>query len=231
MAPLSLAAAPPCRASGPPTSCRIRADSVAALPARSRRRLAVAACARCLTSGRRPLVPALQQPGCRGPACAAAVKQQGSSPAAAQQQQQPRGGSAEAPQQGAAPPAPAQDGQQAEEEQQQGVGVRAALAALRFYKAAISPLLPPACRFLPTCSGEARCVVCRHGHGLHVAGWLRCIWRCLLFCPHSSGQPSLAATAAPATAHIARPLISSSLPFPSLPRLQCTPWRRSSGTA
>ena len=31
----------------------------------------------------------------------------------------------------------------------------AALAALRFYKAAISPLLPPSCRFLPTCSEYA----------------------------------------------------------------------------
>jgi putative membrane protein insertion efficiency factor len=31
----------------------------------------------------------------------------------------------------------------------------AALAALRLYKAAISPLLPPSCRFLPTCSEYA----------------------------------------------------------------------------
>lgn len=40
-------------------------------------------------------------------------------------------------------------------------GVRAALAALRFYKQGISPLMPSACRFLPTCSeysmGSYRC--------------------------------------------------------------------------
>jgi len=32
---------------------------------------------------------------------------------------------------------------------------RAVLAALRFYKARISPQLPPACRFTPTCSEYA----------------------------------------------------------------------------
>ncbi|OLC54006.1 MAG: membrane protein insertion efficiency factor YidD [Chloroflexi bacterium 13_1_40CM_4_68_4] len=37
------------------------------------------------------------------------------------------------------------------------------LAALRFYKAAVSPLLPPACRFTPTCSEYAYLAVERHG--------------------------------------------------------------------
>ena len=32
---------------------------------------------------------------------------------------------------------------------------RALLAALRFYKAQISPALPPACRYTPTCSEYA----------------------------------------------------------------------------
>jgi len=32
---------------------------------------------------------------------------------------------------------------------------RAVLAALRFYKAQISPALPPACRYTPTCSEYA----------------------------------------------------------------------------
>ena len=32
---------------------------------------------------------------------------------------------------------------------------RAVLAALRFYKGRISPQLPPACRFTPTCSEYA----------------------------------------------------------------------------
>lgn len=54
----------------------------------------------------------------------------------------------------------AADGQQGQQqpaeqqqEQQDSAGVKAALAMLKFYKAAISPLLPPACRFQPTCSG------------------------------------------------------------------------------
>lgn len=32
---------------------------------------------------------------------------------------------------------------------------RAALTLLRFYKTVISPVLPPSCRFLPTCSAYA----------------------------------------------------------------------------
>lgn len=41
----------------------------------------------------------------------------------------------------------------AEGEDKPGVG--AALALLRFYKREISPVLPPSCRFLPTCSEYA----------------------------------------------------------------------------
>ena len=44
-------------------------------------------------------------------------------------------------------------GQLAEEEKRDSAGVKAALAMLRFYKSAISPLMQPACRFQPTCSG------------------------------------------------------------------------------
>ena len=39
----------------------------------------------------------------------------------------------------------------------------AVLAALRFYKSAVSPLLPPACRYTPTCSEYAIEAVDRHG--------------------------------------------------------------------
>ena len=39
----------------------------------------------------------------------------------------------------------------------------AVLAALRFYKRALSPLLPPACRYTPTCSEYALEAVTRHG--------------------------------------------------------------------
>lgn len=37
------------------------------------------------------------------------------------------------------------------------------LAALRFYKRQVSPLLPPACRYTPTCSEYALEAVERHG--------------------------------------------------------------------
>lgn len=40
---------------------------------------------------------------------------------------------------------------------------RAMLASLRFYKRNISPLLPPACRFTPTCSEYAMLAVERYG--------------------------------------------------------------------
>lgn len=39
----------------------------------------------------------------------------------------------------------------------------AVLAALRFYKRAVSPLLPPACRYTPTCSEYAMEAVAKHG--------------------------------------------------------------------
>lgn len=40
---------------------------------------------------------------------------------------------------------------------------RVIIAVLRFYKAAISPWLPAACRFEPTCSVYAREAIERHG--------------------------------------------------------------------
>jgi putative membrane protein insertion efficiency factor len=47
---------------------------------------------------------------------------------------------------------------------------RLALAALRFYKRAVSPLLPGACRFAPTCSQYAYEAIARYGVGR--GGWL-----------------------------------------------------------
>lgn len=38
-----------------------------------------------------------------------------------------------------------------------------ALATLRFYKLAVSPLLPAACRYTPTCSEYAATTIERHG--------------------------------------------------------------------
>jgi putative membrane protein insertion efficiency factor len=40
---------------------------------------------------------------------------------------------------------------------------RALLSAIRFYSRAISPALPPRCRFYPTCSAYAAEAVQRHG--------------------------------------------------------------------
>ncbi len=42
-------------------------------------------------------------------------------------------------------------------------GARAAAGVLRFYKTAISPLLPRACRYEPTCSVYAREAIERYG--------------------------------------------------------------------
>ncbi len=41
--------------------------------------------------------------------------------------------------------------------------VRALTGALRLYKVILSPLLPPACRYYPTCSDYAAGAIVRHG--------------------------------------------------------------------
>ena len=52
------------------------------------------------------------------------------------------------------------------------------LAVIRFYRLAISPITPPACRFSPTCSAYAEEAVERYGAGK--GGWLalRRLFRC-----------------------------------------------------
>ena len=58
------------------------------------------------------------------------------------------------------------------------------LATLRFYKSAVSPMLPPACRYTPTCSEYAMEAVERFG----VARGLFLATRRLLSCnPWSRG--------------------------------------------
>ncbi|HUX67746.1 MAG TPA: membrane protein insertion efficiency factor YidD [Terriglobales bacterium] len=60
---------------------------------------------------------------------------------------------------------------------------RAALACLRAYRQWLSPWLPPACRFYPTCSGYALEAIERFG--LLRGGWLaaRRLGRCHPFHP------------------------------------------------
>jgi putative membrane protein insertion efficiency factor len=55
---------------------------------------------------------------------------------------------------------------------------RAALAALRAYRALVSPCLPVACRFTPTCSRYASEAVERHGVLRGGALALRRLLRC-----------------------------------------------------
>ena len=59
---------------------------------------------------------------------------------------------------------------------------RAALGLLRVYRAVLSPLLGPRCRFHPSCSSYAVLALRRHGAGR--GGWLtaRRLARCHPFC-------------------------------------------------
>jgi putative membrane protein insertion efficiency factor len=54
----------------------------------------------------------------------------------------------------------------------------AALTVLRFYKRNISPTLPPACRYEPTCSMYAQAAIEKYGviRGVPMAAWrlVRC---------------------------------------------------------
>jgi putative membrane protein insertion efficiency factor len=59
-----------------------------------------------------------------------------------------------------------------------------AVAILRGYKRWISPLLPPACRFTPTCSEYAMEAMEKHGF---FGGSARAIWRLLRCHPLSRG--------------------------------------------
>lgn len=62
---------------------------------------------------------------------------------------------------------------------------RVIVAILDFYKRAISPWLPPACRFEPTCSIYAREAIERHGFVRGMGLALRRLLRCHPF--HAGG--------------------------------------------
>jgi len=59
-----------------------------------------------------------------------------------------------------------------------------AIALLRLYKWLLSPLLPPACRFVPSCSEYAMEAIERDG-ALH--GGLKAAWRLMRCHPFSRG--------------------------------------------
>ncbi len=61
---------------------------------------------------------------------------------------------------------------------------RAMVAMLRFYKRFVSPLLPPACRYYPSCSEYAMEAIERHGP-LRGAGLA--LWRLARCHPFSRG--------------------------------------------
>ena len=55
---------------------------------------------------------------------------------------------------------------------------RFAVRLLELYKRRLSPLLPPSCRFTPTCSEYARLALIRHGLGRGSALALLRLLRC-----------------------------------------------------
>ncbi len=61
---------------------------------------------------------------------------------------------------------------------------RIAIVLLRAYKWALSPMLPAACRYIPTCSEYALEAVERHGALL---GGLKAAWRVLRCHPFARG--------------------------------------------
>lgn len=61
---------------------------------------------------------------------------------------------------------------------------RIAVLPIRLYKYCISPMLPPACRYLPTCSDYAAEAVLRHG--LLRGGWYA-LWRIARCHPWAAG--------------------------------------------
>ncbi len=64
------------------------------------------------------------------------------------------------------------------------LAARAMLGAIRFYKRHISPGLPPACRFLPTCSEYAFEAIRKYGA---LKGGCLAVWRVLRCNPFCKG--------------------------------------------
>jgi uncharacterized protein len=59
---------------------------------------------------------------------------------------------------------------------------KALIGMIRFYRKGISPLLPPSCRFYPTCSAYGLEAIQRHGAARGSWLTLKRILRCHPFC-------------------------------------------------
>lgn len=57
------------------------------------------------------------------------------------------------------------------------------VGALRLYKLTVSPLLPPSCRFYPTCSQYAAEAIAKHGAVRGVSLAVKRLARCHPGCP------------------------------------------------
>jgi putative membrane protein insertion efficiency factor len=77
-----------------------------------------------------------------------------------------------------------------------GVVARALLAVIRFYRVAISPARPPACRYTPSCSAYAVEAIELHGAGRGSWLALRRLLRCHPF--HAGGHDPVPLPVGPA---------------------------------
>jgi len=66
---------------------------------------------------------------------------------------------------------------------------RAAVIAIRVYQITVSPVLPPACRFAPTCSEYARQAFADHGFARGMGLTVRRLLRCHPFHPGGYDPP------------------------------------------
>lgn len=79
----------------------------------------------------------------------------------------------------------------------------ALLAVIRFYRTAISPALPPSCRYTPSCSAYAAEAIDVHGAGRGSWLALRRILRCHPF--HAGGHDPVPPAVSPAARHAPKP--------------------------
>jgi len=107
------------------------------------------------------------------------------------------------------------------EASRRGLTARALLAVIRFYRTAISPALPPSCRYTPSCSAYAVEAIEVHGAGR--GSWLavRRLLRCHHF--HAGGHDPVpppvarAVSRTPTSAPRAEASTAGPVPFPSGP--------------